>query len=505
MSQKTAIISHFPAMPYTLLQPDYLIICGGNYCAAKILALFEGWSKSKQDAIEQAKYHNQAAAKEGLEATQDETTWLYNSLENLRLRMLGEYSVKTIEKALQRLVELGFIKTRFNPKLKWDRTKQYQFQIQAVQTAIYQITREQIEEYISPKPETLDFLHSVNLSNGFGIFTQSIAHSSQIESANLPDGSSKNTKAIPKSHNKESIQKNTPITTPFSQNSIPSVCVEKENGADGKEIERSQERDSDSSSLAITSPFAVDEENSPGKKLDKEGQSSKKMINHDTHELNKQDCPSLSMFNESPTLMAGDSNLEKSSAATPNNHITIQLITNLVMKALADFGVKLAPQPLCAVSRQANQRVAQKANSVEQKKVKADKNPSLCEFQQWKQQIDPQEWEAFLGWKASQAPANVRDGLAWAYNTLKGNSERARLSFESFQREKTQSSNPPSKPDQAPNFQAWEMGQHIELAKEYIAKNIAFFKEQPWHCQWVEYINATFPNLFIQVQQGGFS
>ena len=246
------------------------------------------------------------------------------------------------------------------------------------------------------------------------------------------------------------------------------MCVEKENGADGKEIERSQERDSDSSSLAITSPFAVDEENSP-------------------------------------TLMAGDSNLEKSSAATPNNHITIQLITNLVMKALADFGVKLAPQPLCAVSRQANQRVAQKANFVEQKKVKANKNPSLCEFQQWKQQIDPQEWEAFLGWKASQAPANVRDGLAWAYNTLKGNSERARLSFESFQREKTQSSNPPSKPDLAPNFQAWEMGQHIELAKEYIAKNIAFFKEQPWHCQWVEYINATFPNLFIQVQQGGFS
>lgn len=468
MSQRTAIISHFPAMPYTLLQPDYLIICGGNYCAAKILSLFEGWSKSKQDAIEQAKYHNQAAANEGLNATHDETTWLYNSLENIRIRMLGEYSVKTIEKALQKLVELGFIKTRFNPKLKWDRTKQYQFQIQAVQTAIYQITREQLEEYGSLKSETIDFLHLVNLSNGSGRFTQSIAHSSQIESANLPDGSSKNTKAIPKSHNKESIQKNTPITTPFSQNSIPSVCVEKENGADGKEIERSQERDSDSSSLAITSPFAVDEENSP-------------------------------------TLMAGDSNLEKSSAATPNNHITIQLITNLVMKALADFGVKLAPQPLCAVSRQANQRVAQKANFVEQKKVKANKNPSLCEFQQWKQQIDPQEWEAFLGWKASQAPANVRDGLAWAYNTLKGNSERARLSFESFQREKTQSSNPPSKPDLAPNFQAWEMGQHIELAKEYIAKNIAFFKEQPWHCQWVEYINATFPNLFIQVQQGGFS
>ncbi|WP_242578257.1 protelomerase family protein [Chroococcus sp. FPU101] len=48
-----------------------------------------------------------------------------------------------------------------------------------------------------------------------------------------------------------------------------------------------------------------------GKKLDKEGQSSKKMINYDTHELNKQDCPSLSMFN--------DSQLTRTSETTPKN------------------------------------------------------------------------------------------------------------------------------------------------------------------------------------------
>ena len=74
MSHQTLNVSHLPAAPFTVLRLDYLIICQGDYCAAKLLSLFEAWTESRLDAIEQARYRNQAAVKEGSEPTQDEST-----------------------------------------------------------------------------------------------------------------------------------------------------------------------------------------------------------------------------------------------------------------------------------------------------------------------------------------------------------------------------------------------------------------------------------------------
>ncbi len=117
----------------------------------------------------------------------------------------------------------------------------------------------------------------------------------------------------------------------------------------------------------------------------------------------------------------------------------------------------------------------------------------------WKQKIDPGTWDAFINWKAQQTPSSVRDKLAWAYNTLKADLDRAQLSFKSFQQEaRTQTEN--TNPDGTPNFDSWNRTRHIELAQQYLAKGVPFLKEQPWHPKWVEFVQAAMPTFFDEMQ-----
>jgi hypothetical protein len=119
----------------------------------------------------------------------------------------------------------------------------------------------------------------------------------------------------------------------------------------------------------------------------------------------------------------------------------------------------------------------------------------------WKERIDPATWKAFINWKAQQAPSSVRDKLAWAYNTLKTNLERTQLSFESFQQEaQSQSQSQNTKLDATPDFKSWELAQHTELAQQYLTKGVLFLKEQPWHPKWVEFVQATMPTFFDEMQ-----
>jgi hypothetical protein len=198
------LIAGFPNSLYSLLRLDYLIICQGNYCAAKLLALFEAWTESRIDNVEQAEVHNKAAAKEGKTAEQDTGRWLYNSVANLKVRLLGEHGDKAIAAALKHLEDLGFLQTRFNPKYKWDRTKQYLFCTGVIQAAIYGITEEQVKGYIPvPTPEMLDFLHLAKLRNGNSTNAESVLPQDGMESAQLRND--------PKSHSKSHPNFSPPI------------------------------------------------------------------------------------------------------------------------------------------------------------------------------------------------------------------------------------------------------------------------------------------------------
>ena len=107
-----------------------------------------------------------------------------------------------------------------------------------------------------------------------------------------------------------------------------------------------------------------------------------------------------------------------------------------------------------------------------------------------------------MQWKSEQAPSKVTDKLGWAYNYFKADLERARLSFESWKLFKNQGQSPSNDQTKGvPNFETWELERHKSMAREYLAKNVAFFKEKRWHKYWVEFVNDHMPNLYAEVAE----
>lgn len=126
-------IAHIPSLPFTLTQLDYLLICDKDHCAAKILRLFEAWSKDK---------------------AYDETCWMCTSIPSIQRALLFEYGEKSVAKALKLLKDKEFVLIRQNPSYKWDKTNQYQFQHELVQSAIDRITSEDIAQFFNDEVQS---------------------------------------------------------------------------------------------------------------------------------------------------------------------------------------------------------------------------------------------------------------------------------------------------------------------------------------------------------------
>lgn len=124
-------ITHASILPFTTTQLDYLLICDNDYCAAKILKLFEAWSKNRNHS---------------------ESIWMYNSIPNIQRALLYEHGEKSVARSLRLLKDKGFILTRQNPTYIWDKTTQYQLQGDAVQAAIATITAENLDEFFDDNP-----------------------------------------------------------------------------------------------------------------------------------------------------------------------------------------------------------------------------------------------------------------------------------------------------------------------------------------------------------------
>lgn len=110
-------MSTAPPLTYIKLCKEYVQITQRNYCAAKILAIIEGWQQWK--------------AKNQLD------DWVRLTLEKIREYLFEEYSIETIRQALTQLTqELQLLKRRHNPKAKYDRAYQYQLNREAIEQAL---------------------------------------------------------------------------------------------------------------------------------------------------------------------------------------------------------------------------------------------------------------------------------------------------------------------------------------------------------------------------------
>ena len=106
-----------PNLTYLKFCKEYVRITGRNYCAAKILAIIEGWQQWK--------------AKHKLD------DWVRLTLKQIREHLFEEYSIETIRHALTQLTnKLQLLKRRNNPNAGYDRAYQYQLNREAIAAAL---------------------------------------------------------------------------------------------------------------------------------------------------------------------------------------------------------------------------------------------------------------------------------------------------------------------------------------------------------------------------------
>jgi hypothetical protein len=129
---RSGCIAHPSNEPLVMLRTSYLKICDGHHAAAMLLNDFEYWHDVRLRAIENEKRH--AAADPDYQPNLEE--WIYKSYEDLANDLIGLYGEKKIREALTTLVERGYIEVRQNPKNPYDRTKQFRFLRDTVQTAL---------------------------------------------------------------------------------------------------------------------------------------------------------------------------------------------------------------------------------------------------------------------------------------------------------------------------------------------------------------------------------
>lgn len=126
-----------PAGTRTLaLRESYLAICEKDKCQAHLLNANERWYVWKLKERKQARHRNKAAEAGGEIPEADESLWVFNSAGEWVEELLGTYDEKTVRKALEKLVERGFLARRSNPKRKWDRKPQWLFLRSNVQAAV---------------------------------------------------------------------------------------------------------------------------------------------------------------------------------------------------------------------------------------------------------------------------------------------------------------------------------------------------------------------------------
>lgn len=122
-SLKSSCIQHPDREPLVILRQSYIELCGGDRCAAMLLANFEYWHNVKLDQSEQ----EIAKARDNPDYKPDLSLWFYKSSADLEQDLLGCYARKAILKAVTWLIERGYVEWKSDPKNVMSRTRFFQF------------------------------------------------------------------------------------------------------------------------------------------------------------------------------------------------------------------------------------------------------------------------------------------------------------------------------------------------------------------------------------------
>ncbi|MFY7799844.1 MAG: hypothetical protein ACOVQ3_12845, partial [Dolichospermum sp.] len=122
---------------YIYRHEDYQAICQGDDCAAQVLSLFEFWTSCRIEEIRRVQSYNDQNKKNTSLVLQVPTMWLYETTEDISIGILNAYGDSSIRKSVKKLLDWGFLDSR-NSKHNFDRTKEYRFNTDVIQSALDQ-------------------------------------------------------------------------------------------------------------------------------------------------------------------------------------------------------------------------------------------------------------------------------------------------------------------------------------------------------------------------------
>ena len=122
---------------YIYRHEDYQAICQGDDCASQILSLFEFWTICRIEEIRRIESYNEQNKRGNTPLLQSPGLWLYETTSDISDGMLNAYGDSSIRKSLKKLIAWEFIESR-KSKNDFDRTKEYKFNTELIQSSLDQ-------------------------------------------------------------------------------------------------------------------------------------------------------------------------------------------------------------------------------------------------------------------------------------------------------------------------------------------------------------------------------
>ena len=113
-----------------ILRREFLHLCQGNFCAAKLIEYFKNWTSWKTQA--------------------QRPPWIYQPLKRIHADLMGEHSLHVIRGAIAFLESINVISKRKNPGNKQDKTYQYRLNFNILELLLK-------NEYPEFRSESLEF------------------------------------------------------------------------------------------------------------------------------------------------------------------------------------------------------------------------------------------------------------------------------------------------------------------------------------------------------------
>lgn len=142
---RTSCVAHIPGTRLSIIREDYIMMlapddnCPDVACCSAILNVYEQWTNTKIANAEQSQKQNDIAQAGGEPRVQDESLWIYLSQKELQESLFSIWGMNKIGNCLSFLIEIELLETRQNPIHKWDRTLQYRFNFERVNSMLLKV------------------------------------------------------------------------------------------------------------------------------------------------------------------------------------------------------------------------------------------------------------------------------------------------------------------------------------------------------------------------------